>query len=114
VEQLRLKGAINMTHQTPRAFVTQIFIVPKKDGGYYLVVNLKANKIHEEKARVVLVTSVWKTQPWYPLLLHLLVDMLHLLPQREDLVISLTQKEFIVPSGVPQLVAWPLSGNNAS
>ena len=36
-----------------------------------------------------------------------------LLPQREDLVISPSERECIMPAGVPQLAAWPLSGKSA-
>ena len=45
-------------------------------------------KIRWEEARIVLVAPVWKTQPWYPLLLDMFTDDPCLLPQREDLVIS--------------------------
>ena len=45
--------------------------------------------------------TIVRTQPWYPLLLQLLIEIL---------VISPTQQEFIMPAGVPQLVVWPLSG----
>jgi len=41
VEELKLKGTIKMAHHTPGTFVSQIFIVPKKDGVYCLVVNLR-------------------------------------------------------------------------
>ena len=57
--------------------------------------------------------SRWKTQPWYPLLLDMLTDVSCLLPRREDLVISPSEREFIMPAGVPQLAAWPLSGKSA-
>ena len=70
-------------------------------------------KIRREEARIVLVAPVWKTQPWYPLLLDILADVPCLLPQREDLVISPSEREFIMPAGVPQLAAWPLSGKSA-
>ena len=70
-------------------------------------------KICWEEVRIVLVAPVWKTQPWYPLLLDMLTDVPCLLPHREDLVISLSEREFIMPTGVPQLAAWPLSGKSA-
>ena len=70
-------------------------------------------KIRREEARIVLVAPVWKTQPWYPLLLDMLTDVPCLLTQREDLVISPSEREFIMPAGVPQLAAWPLSGKSA-
>ena len=67
-------------------------------------------KIQQEKAKVVLVAPLWKTQPWYPLLLQLLIRILLLIPIQQDVVISPTQEEFIMPAGVLQLVVWPLSG----
>ena len=57
------------------------------------------NKIRREEARIVLVAPVWKTQPWYPLLLYMLTDVPCLLPQREDLLISPSEREFIMPVG---------------
>ena len=51
---------------------------------WYLILTA-LNKIRREEARIVLVAPVWKTQPWYPLLLDMLTDVPCLLPQREDL-----------------------------
>ena len=42
----------------------------------------------------------------------MLTDVSCLLPQREDLVISPLERKFIIPSGVLQSTAWPLSGNS--
>ena len=71
-------------------------------------------KIQRERATVVLVAPIWKTQPWYPLLLQLLSGFPLLIPMQENVVISPTQEEFIMPTGVPQLAVWPLSGNSAN
>ena len=71
------------------------------------------SKIQREEARVLLIAPVWRTQPWYPLLLKLLVKIPHLLPKGKEMVVSPTQKDFIMPTGVPQLAAWPSSGKNA-
>ena len=70
-------------------------------------------KIHWEEARIVLEAPVWKTQPWYPVLLDMLTEVPCLLPRREDLVISPSEREFIMPAGVPKLAVWPLSGKSA-
>ena len=67
-------------------------------------------KIQREKAKVVLVAPIWKTQPWYP---QLLCGYPLLIPLQQDAVISPTQEEFIMPEGVPRLAAWPLSGIKA-
>jgi len=67
-------------------------------------------KIQWEKAKIVLVAPLWRSQPCYPLLLQLLSGIPLMIPTQENMVISPTQQEFIMPSGVPQLVVWPLSG----
>ena len=48
-------------------------------------------KIQREKARVVLVAPIWKTQPWYPLLLQLPCGYPLLIPVYQDAVISPTE-----------------------
>ena len=64
------------------------------------------SKVQIEQTRIILVAPVWKTQPWYPLLLQMLIAtpclithnhiMLHRDP--EDLV--------------PQLAVWHISGKD--
>ena len=44
------------------------------------------------------------------MVLQLLSEFPLLIPIQDNIVISPTQEEFIMPSGVPQLVVWPLSG----
>ena len=70
-------------------------------------------KIQRDRSKVVLAAPMWKMQPWYLLLLQLLSWFPLLISMKENLVISPTQEEFIMPSGVPQLVVWQLSGNGA-
>ena len=60
------------------------------------------------------IAPVWPIQPWYPLILQLLYDVPCLLSRIDDLVISPSQRELIMPAEVPQLAAWPLSGNSAN
>ena len=67
-------------------------------------------KIQREKAKIVVLTLLWRTQPWYPLLLQLLIDISLLIPAQENIVIYPPQQEFIMLAGVPWLVVWPLSG----
>ena len=55
-------------------------------------------KMRDQSAQVLLIAPVWKTQPWYPLLLELLVSFPQLLPREEDAVISPTEKKFIMPA----------------
>ena len=68
-------------------------------------------KLKKQTARMVLITPLWKTQPWYPLLLELLEDLPRRIPHQPDLVVMPQGQEFLMQQGVPQLVAWPISGN---
>ena len=120
--------ASRLTHQVPRFFswgldpaaeAVNAFnqdwsqFVGYANPPWCLILSVLA-KIRRDRAKVILVAPVWSTQPWYPLILQLLYDVPCLLPKRDDLVISPSQREFIMPTGVPQLAAWPLSGNSAS
>ena len=58
---------------------------------------------------LVLVAPVWKSQPWYLILLEMLVHFPILLPHTENLIIP-THPEG-VPAVLPQLVAWLILGN---
>ena len=59
-------------------------------------------KVQAQRADVILVAPVWKTQPWYPLLLSLLVDWPRPLPKQS------LQTESIPM--MPQLAVWSISG----
>ena len=67
------------------------------------------NRIQQQQVTLVLIAPVWKSQPWYPTLLELLVDFPRLLPRRKDLIIP-THAE-CMPGMVPQLAAWLISGD---
>ena len=67
------------------------------------------NRIQQQKVILVLIAPVWKSQPWYPTLLELLMDFLWLLPLRKDLMVP-THAE-CMPGIVPQLAAWLISGD---
>ena len=67
------------------------------------------NRMRQQKITHILVAPVWKSQPWYPALLEMMVDFPILLPQRRDLII-LTHQE-CVPEIIPQLAAWLISGD---
>jgi len=66
------------------------------------------SQIKRQRARVVLITPHWKTQPWFPTALGLLEDYPCLLPRDRDLM---SEQEFIMKQGIPELIAWPISGN---
>ena len=69
------------------------------------------SQVKRQVARVVMVTPLWTSQPWYPTILGMLEDYPRILPARDDLVVLQTEQAFIMNQGVPVLVAWPISGN---
>ena len=66
--------------------------------------------IQSGKAKVLLITPVWRSRPWFPILLSMLYDRPLLLPNTSDLLILPTH-----PGRMPQkqvtLAKWPLSGD---
>ena len=68
------------------------------------------SQARQQMVRVVIITPLWNSQPWFPTILRL-KDFRCLLPTRADLVILPTDQELIMKQGVPDLVAWPISGN---
>ena len=70
----------------------------------------------ENSARsVTLITPVWKSSPWYPVILSLLVGQPLLLPRRLDLL-RLPGTKKIHPVCLQKnfrLAAWPISGQNS-
>ena len=59
-------------------------------------------KTQDQQAEVVLVAPVWKAQPWYALLLAMLVDWPRLLP---------TQSIETLTELTPRLAVWSISGS---
>ena len=64
-----------------------------------------------QKARLILLTPLWPSQAWYPVVLEMLEDIPRQLPNQEDLIFLHPGQEFQMPQGCPNLVAWPISGN---
>jgi len=69
------------------------------------------SQMKQQRARLVMVTPLWRTQPWFPTILGVLEDYPRLLNSQEDLIMLPTDQDFIMDQGVPELVAWPISGN---
>ena len=69
------------------------------------------SQIKRQMARVVIITPLWASQPWYATILGMLEDYPRILPAKEDLVILPTCQVFIMSQGVLELVAWPISGS---
>ena len=56
------------------------------------------------------VTPHWPSQPWYPVLLGLLIDLPRLLPESETLILGTW--EGTLPEVIPKLIGWPISNNH--
>ena len=69
-------------------------------------------KILKDKAIMVLLSApVWTTQNWYPLLLHLLVDVPFLLPRSDHLLTLPHDQQQLHPlRNTLELAVWMLSG----
>ena len=67
------------------------------------------NRVQQQEITQVLIAPVWKSQPWYPTLLELLVDFPLCLPQRRDLIMPTHPQ--CMPVMTPQLAAWHISGD---
>ena len=67
-------------------------------------------KIRASKVRVLLIAPLWPRRPWFPLLLHLLVELPVVLPVRTDLI-SQDKGRVLHPRAQDlHLTAWKLSG----
>ena len=67
-------------------------------------------KTQVQGAEVVLVAPVWKAQPWYALLISMLVDWPRLLPKQS----TRTHLESEAVSLEPQLAVWSISGRDSA
>ena len=68
------------------------------------------SQTHKQQAELVLVAPVWKAQPWYPVLLKMLIQIPLLIPPKEDLIQP--THEINRPEVTPQLAVWVISGND--
>ena len=68
-------------------------------------------KIRNDKALVLLITPVWTTQTWYPLLLQLAVQQPILLPRKGNLLTLPHSQELHPLKDSLRLAAWMLSGD---
>jgi len=76
----------------------------------HLMLCLIGKCIREDRACLILVAPVWRSQPWYPALLDLLVDFPLMLPQLLKLLLDPFGKPHsLMATGQLQLAAWKLS-----
>ena len=75
-----------------------------------LIGRVLAKLQQHQDTQMILITPLWPSQSWYPVLLDLLIDPPRLLPEMEDLMLQTW--EGTLPEVIPQLVAWPNSNNH--
>ena len=65
------------------------------------------SQVQPQQARIVLVAPVWRTQPWYPILLSTLIDYPRIITPAVEITTSQPP-----PSMFPQLAVWHISGRD--
>ena len=71
-------------------------------------------KIEQDQASGVLLVPVWKTQPWFTILLHLLIDKPRLLPQSMALLVQPHSNALHPLRNQMRLMACKVSGKESS
>ena len=73
------------------------------------------SKIRKDKCRAILIAPVWKSRPWYPIILGMLMDRPALLPIRKDLLqLPLSNQTHPLLTDRKRnfkLATWHVSGN---
>ena len=64
---------------------------------------------HQQKANLILVAPVWKTQAWYPRILEMCSDYPRIIPRKHNLIQP--SHALAMPHIVPQLAVWIISGD---
>lgn len=67
-------------------------------------------KLRDSQASLILIAPFWPRQPWFPLLLRLLVDNPYPFPARNNLLTQLHGRVAHLDIKSPRLTAWPISG----
>ena len=65
------------------------------------------SQVQTQQANIVLVAPVWKSQPWYPTLLLMLVDYPRLITSNHQVMLNQDPSMML-----PQLAAWRISGRD--
>ena len=102
----------------PRAMETDAFSIPWKFNLCYLyppfpLIQKCIQKIKQDQTDALLITPVWKSRPWYPLLLEMLMDLPALLPIHAKLLhlpMFPSQVHPLIEKKI-NLAVWPVSGN---
>ena len=78
---------------------------------FFCLIGRCVKKVREDRASLILVAPVWRSQLWYPALLELLVDFPLMLPGIPKLLSDPFGKPHpLMATGQLQLAAWKVSG----
>ncbi|VDI82241.1 Hypothetical predicted protein [Mytilus galloprovincialis] len=70
-------------------------------------------KVREENSQIILITPVWQSQAWYPLLLQMSVDYPVLLPMSHNTVLSpMKEPHPLILNKTLKLAGWTVSGDH--
>ena len=102
----------------PQAMGTDAFSIPWKFNLFYLfppfpLIQKCIQEIKQDQTDALLITPVWKSRPWYPLLLEMLMDLPALLPLHAKLLhlpMFPSQVHPLIEKKI-NLAVWPVSGN---
>ena len=79
----------------------------------WALISWTLSEVRAQRAMVVLVAPVWKSQAWYPVMINLLFDHPRLILAQETTVVQIHQTQPPFKGEDVQLAAWPLSGDPA-
>ena len=71
------------------------------------------HKAQMERATLVVIAPLWKTQAWFPVIMEMLMDHLILLLEMDDIVTLSPNYGCPVQMAIPRLVAWKVSGDSS-
>ena len=102
----------------PGAYAVDAFHLPWKDFCFYAfppfcIIQKVLRKVTVDQATGILVVPHWPTQPWWPLLTHLLIAPPFILPRRKDTLYLASKPEELHPlHKTLTLLGCHLSGNS--
>ena len=79
----------------------------------WCLVSRVLHKAQIERATLVVIAPLWKTQAWFPVMMEMLMDHPILLPEEGNVVTPSPNCGCPVQLAVPRLVAWKVSGDSS-
>ena len=90
----------------------QIWTGPSYANPPFAIIPRVLSQVKSQRANLVLIAPVWKSQAWYPVLLDLLVDCPGLLPAEELTILQMHTIPLPIQGHKVQLALWPISGDH--